>query len=542
MNKSKYNLRNVVAIAICLAGMTMFSGCNKDDEKEKPGTENPDENVNNIEDRITIAKAEKDLQTGTVDLSGVATVEIPNGVFSAKQKVVVEKMTSVSTMKVFDENAELFDVTANLSYFVRVSCPSYPQTDNILITFSVPDDLANKINSKNFISVFAQFYDDVGQGTHDDFSRIDAEYNASNRTASVNLPKYAFSKDRTGAEYEAVLTLATTIWDNVVIVYTRAQVYPPDIVFPLDEVYYVTSPFGPRIHPVTKEVNKMHNGIDLRAAEGVSVYAADDGVVENVGSGGTGGKTLTIKHTNGNKSKYMHLNDNSIVSKGDKVAAGQYIAKAGNTGRSSGAHLHFEYIVNGRPVNPDCGAMKLVEMATVKYNEIYNGEVAEPVHYMCFDGFGERWRFEYKYEGEEYTHTVYIYDGNYYHFGYYTTDENDNYYWEWQTEGIWFAINLTFSTGLLFKFGQFHNDAFFRDIIEHEWDKGNVTRTTEEIAGQQCVVYGLMQEHDDVREIAIWKKRVALRHIYGGYGWEANSIEEDYRPANAFTKTKNIAW
>lgn len=96
---------------------------------------------------------------------------------------------------------------------------------------------------------------------------------------------------------------------------------------------------------------RAHEGIDLAAPIGTAVYASDGGVVIWAGTKGTYGKFIMIDHGGGYVSAYGHLSKYS-VSVGDKVYKGQKIAAVGNTGRSTGPHLHFEIRKNGSPVNP----------------------------------------------------------------------------------------------------------------------------------------------------------------------------------------------
>ncbi|WFR84485.1 M23 family metallopeptidase [Arthrobacter sp. Y-9] len=118
------------------------------------------------------------------------------------------------------------------------------------------------------------------------------------------------------------------------------------------EVLIPTSPFGPRINPLTGEVGEIHWGQDYGAACGTLVYAADAGRVRNVGwSPYGGGNRIEIDHGNGLVTTYNHLSG-IAVNKGESIEVGQVIAKVGTTGSSTGCHLHFETIKNGKYVNP----------------------------------------------------------------------------------------------------------------------------------------------------------------------------------------------
>ncbi len=120
-------------------------------------------------------------------------------------------------------------------------------------------------------------------------------------------------------------------------------------VWPVSGLYTVTSHYGGRR-------SGFHTGIDISggSASGKLVLAADSGTVELVKfSNRSYGNQVVINHGNGVKTRYAHMLDGSIsVSVGQKVSRGQPIGRVGNTGNSSGAHLHFEVIVNGNTVNP----------------------------------------------------------------------------------------------------------------------------------------------------------------------------------------------
>jgi murein DD-endopeptidase MepM/ murein hydrolase activator NlpD len=113
---------------------------------------------------------------------------------------------------------------------------------------------------------------------------------------------------------------------------------------------WVTSDFGTRIDPYTAE-RKMHEGLDIATPHGQPVFAPSDGTVVFAGTEGAYGKVLVIDHGYGVKTRYGHLSE-IFAHVGDRVHRGDKVAAVGNTGRSTGPHLHYEVRVNGIPENP----------------------------------------------------------------------------------------------------------------------------------------------------------------------------------------------
>lgn len=113
---------------------------------------------------------------------------------------------------------------------------------------------------------------------------------------------------------------------------------------------YVTSGFGGRADPFGRG-GQFHKGIDFKAAVGDPVRAVADGVVSFAGVKGGYGNAVEVDHGNGYVTRYAH-NSRLSVKVGDLVRVGDEVAKAGSTGRSTGAHVHFEVWENGRVVNP----------------------------------------------------------------------------------------------------------------------------------------------------------------------------------------------
>jgi murein DD-endopeptidase MepM/ murein hydrolase activator NlpD len=112
----------------------------------------------------------------------------------------------------------------------------------------------------------------------------------------------------------------------------------------------VTSPYGPRVHPIYGTV-RIHTGIDYGADTGTAIHAAADGVVISAGWYGGYGNATIVDHGGGLATLYGHQSA-MLVSGGQKVTAGQVIGRVGCTGACTGPHLHFEVRVDGDPVDP----------------------------------------------------------------------------------------------------------------------------------------------------------------------------------------------
>jgi len=113
---------------------------------------------------------------------------------------------------------------------------------------------------------------------------------------------------------------------------------------------YIGSRFGYRTHPILK-IRKMHTGVDFVANTGTKVYAPGKGKVVYIGRNGGYGLELRIDHGFGYRTRYAHLSK-VLVKRGQKIERGDLIAKSGNSGLSTGPHLHYEISHNGRKLNP----------------------------------------------------------------------------------------------------------------------------------------------------------------------------------------------
>ncbi|MFO7869791.1 MAG: M23 family metallopeptidase [Bacteroidales bacterium] len=117
-----------------------------------------------------------------------------------------------------------------------------------------------------------------------------------------------------------------------------------------DDITRFASGFGYRIHPIYKTY-KMHTGIDLTAPPGTKIYASGDGVVKRGRFVRGYGKSVTIDHGYNYESIYAHMSM-ILVKRGQKIKRGEVIGLVGNTGTSTGPHLHYEIRKNNKPVNP----------------------------------------------------------------------------------------------------------------------------------------------------------------------------------------------
>ena len=113
----------------------------------------------------------------------------------------------------------------------------------------------------------------------------------------------------------------------------------------------LSSPFGMRKHPIDG-FNKMHRGTDFAAPMGTPIMASGDGVVKKAGWCGGGGNCVKIKHNSTYQTIYAHMSKFARgIKTGVRVKQGQTIGYVGSTGKSTGPHLHYEVIVNGKKVN-----------------------------------------------------------------------------------------------------------------------------------------------------------------------------------------------
>jgi len=136
---------------------------------------------------------------------------------------------------------------------------------------------------------------------------------------------------------------------------TQAESQSVPRIFPVSGVHSITSSWGTRIHPILK-VEKHHSGCDIKADTGTPVVATANGVVAEIPATFTQGKGygryITIDHGNGYMTRYAQLSDYN-VSVGQQISEGDIIGYVGSSGTSTGPHLHYEVLVNGKDTDPE---------------------------------------------------------------------------------------------------------------------------------------------------------------------------------------------
>jgi murein DD-endopeptidase MepM/ murein hydrolase activator NlpD len=113
---------------------------------------------------------------------------------------------------------------------------------------------------------------------------------------------------------------------------------------------WMTSRFGHRVSPFTGR-KELHKGVDIANRKGTAILATANGIVSFAGKKGPMGNVVVIDHGHGMITRYAHLSE-AMKKQGDTVKRGDIIAQMGNSGRSTGPHLHYEVHLNGVPVNP----------------------------------------------------------------------------------------------------------------------------------------------------------------------------------------------
>lgn len=193
---------------------------------------------------------------------------------------------------------------------------------------------------------------------------------ASNEEFAAIEDKIALLEDQLGLNTDNNITMETRL-ENLILTSSQQQLMFSMI--PNGEVIKsngVSAGFGWRSHPILNK-REFHPGIDLRADIGTPIYAPADGVIEFAGYNNSGfGYLVIIEHNFGFKTRFAHMSRKDVVKEGDFVKKGDLIGYSGNTGLSTGPHLHYEIRFIQRPLDP----INFIKWNSKNYEEIFNKE------------------------------------------------------------------------------------------------------------------------------------------------------------------------
>ena len=149
---------------------------------------------------------------------------------------------------------------------------------------------------------------------------------------------------------DKALETTSNVTDYLVTNNIKPTNLPINLPFDPKDFVYFSSFYGYRMHPIYK-VKKLHKGIDIVLPINSEVYASGEGIVKRVSYGMGYGKMVIIDHLNGVETVYAHLNETKVIV-GDRVKSGELIALSGNTGLSTGPHLHYEIRIHNKSIDP----------------------------------------------------------------------------------------------------------------------------------------------------------------------------------------------
>ena len=288
---------------------------------------------------------DKDNNNSKNILNNITNEIFVENIFSERKKINKQKLTNNLSIDLFNETMRNQDLPINFTIpivnesniFISENTKSIQTSDDF-----VPEP--PKINEKVKTIRFIASVDNELSQMENVFSLINVKLNDKNLVSLKSITNKNKIIDPDSDDF--FRSLKERI--NLLSIYKDALQNIP-LKPPMDH-YYVSSPYGPRKHPVTGKY-RMHHGIDLAGTWQENVSVSADGTVVFAGYHGSFGKVIRIKHNYGIMTTYGHLAKIN-VRRGDLVSEGQVIGKMGRTGKVKGAHLHYEISVNGKSQNP----------------------------------------------------------------------------------------------------------------------------------------------------------------------------------------------
>jgi len=216
------------------------------------------------------------------------------------------------------------------------------EIDSIMTKLKLMENWEDKIRSdKNFKSINKEIRE-MGVGG---LPQVDTTFTYSdglNLDYNITLNKIIQLKSKVKFDYQTHEQLYNLVELKDALYKSTPSIYPT--------YGRISDPYGWRNHPITKE-RTFHYGLDFGNITGTPIYATADGVVRSTGKQKYFGKFIAISHKFGYQTNYAHLHK-MYVKKGDEVKRGQIIGEMGNSGRSTGTHLHYEVLRYNKYRNP----------------------------------------------------------------------------------------------------------------------------------------------------------------------------------------------
>ena len=210
--------------------------------------------------------------------------------------------------------------------------------DEIIITVPEPELSVETVEESTYQE---EYYAEVQYIDNDEWYTTKTEVRQEEQAGYHEVTALITKKN--GAEENRDVISETVLQEPVPKIVERGTQTPPTYIKPISGGRF-TSGFKRRW-------GRMHKGVDWACPIGTAVMASCGGTVVQAGWFSGYGNCITIRHPDGKQTRYGHLSK-ILVSSGQKVTQGQKIALSGNTGRSTGPHVHFEIMINGSQVNP----------------------------------------------------------------------------------------------------------------------------------------------------------------------------------------------
>lgn len=302
-----------------------------------------------------------DFEYGLTGLAFADKVEVVEAYLMPSELTELNK--AIEQVSLYNEKKEIYEVQSgdtlseisfNLDIPVEELIENNPILENERSMIRVGDELVITVPEPELSVIHQELvFEEESYDAPVEYVDVPEWYTTQQEV--IQQPSAGFRKavtlktSKNDTEIGEVVEMEEILYEAVPKVIRRGTRVPPTYIKPLSGGR-LSSGFGGRNAPV-KGASTNHKGIDWAVPVGTAIMASNGGTVTKAGWGSGYGYCVYIKHEDGRETRYAHLSK-VLVSVGQHVNQGQKIALSGNTGRSSGPHLHFELRINGSAVNP----------------------------------------------------------------------------------------------------------------------------------------------------------------------------------------------